>query len=760
MKTKQLWIAAVAILLAFGLLMPTLTYSAQAEGAKQGSVSIPVTTGLTGSNNSAKTFYLDLPSGVAASAIKAGTLKYNGNNSVVGALTVENGKIKVTLKGNVKDETFPVKGTKSGFEDPFVSTPGNSIWRYADGRRWQINDYKEDKGNNVSYNKNADDYGTPSAVPPKTTVSTKSDPVNPSAATWYKKDQTPVPYSSVIQSSINLNPQNLIKDNGTTSVKNGKFVITYTVPSKNFAPEKVSDSFDKGQWVEGRLYYVELPYYFNAEAKVTSYSYAGSVTFDYSPPDQATLNGTATLEKPSPNPIKLEGSKVDVKIDVKGELLGYTNSSNIEEWAFYAKEKDGSAKADMKKDYGKTLTTSKSFDFQIPASRVTSDSFKQDYALTVIIRFKNPVITKTGTITSLEQKMEVSAGVYKKDNPVSYPSVPSKPTKPEGKPPIARISAPKYVKAGSDMMVYGGNSSDPDGYITDYAWGTPGAEGGIENTARGYVWYTRDKVGQTFPISLTVVDNDGLIGSTSTEVTVIEPIPSATLEITGSLKQNRKTTLTNSSTSPTRFPIIKSKTQVTISAVSGGTNADIKYSGSLAELESKDVLFRKPGKYKANIHVENTAGYGADGEITFDIAPDEVPSVYFDVAQKMYRDPEKGNRAIIQITDRSFSTDKDTLNRRIWEYRYDSNNDGRFTDENWEIFNNGNEINPKLELTQVGRYEIRLTVFEEFGQPTIEDYVTEADRRSADSYTDPIKQALVERTVEIDNRAPEVDWDL
>lgn len=604
MKNKKIWITTLMVVCL--VLKPTLIYSAQAEGAKQGSISIPVTTGLTGSGNSAKTFYLDLPSGVTGPAVKAGTLKYSGNNSVVGAITVENGKIKVTLKGNVKDETFPVQGTKSGFGDPFVSNPGNSIWRYADGRRWQINDYKEDKGYNVSYNKNADDYGTPSAVPPKTTVSTKSDPVSPSAATWYKKDQTQVPYSSVIQSSIQLNPQNLIGDSGSVSVKNGKFVITYTVPSKLNRPEQVSDSFPKGQWVEGRLYYVTLPYYFNAEAKVTSYSYAGSVTFDYSPPDQATLNGTATLEKPSPNPIKLEGSKVDVKIDVKGELLGYTNSSNIEEWVFYAKEKDSSAKADMKKEYGKMLTASKSFDFQIPASRVTSDSFKQDYALTVIIRFKNPVITKTGTITSLEQKMEVSAGVYKKDNPVSYPSVPNKPTKPEGKPPIARISAPKYVKAGSDMMVYGGNSSDPDGYITDYAWGTPGAEGGIENTARGYVWYTRDKVGQTFPISLTVVDNDGLIGSTSTEVTVIEPIPSATLEITGSLKQNRKTTLTNSSTSPTRFPIIKSKTQVTISAVSGGTNADIKYSGSLAELESKDVLFRKPGKYKANIHVENT----------------------------------------------------------------------------------------------------------------------------------------------------------
>lgn len=756
---KKVWITAF-IIVACLVLMPTMIYSAQTEGTKQGSVSLPTTTGLTGSNNSAKTFYLDLPSGVAGPSIKTGTLKYNGNNTVVGTIMVENGKIKITLKGNVKDETFPVTGMDGGFEDSFISVPGNSIWRYSDGRRWQINDYKEDKGINESYNVNAGDASIPSEYPPKRTVSTKSDPVSPSTATWYRKDKTQVPYSSVVQSSIKLNPQALKGDKGETSVKNGKFIINYSVPSEKRRPEEVSEGFGRGGHARGWLYYVTLPYYFDAEAKVTSYSYAGSVTFDYSPPDQATLNGTAMLEKPSPNPIKLEGSKVDVKINVKGELLGYTNSSNIEEWVFYAKEKDGSAKADMKKEYGKMLTASKSFDFQIPASRVTSDSFKQDYALTVIIRFKNPVVTKTGTITSLEQKMEVSAGVYKKDNPITYPSVPSTPTKPEGKPPIARISAPKYIKAGSDMMVYGGSSSDPDGYITDYAWGTPGAQGEIANTARGYVWYTREEVGQTFPITLTVVDNDGLIGSTSTEVTVIEPIPSASLEITGSLKQNRKTTLTNSSQSPTRFPIIKSKTQVTISAVSGGTNADIKYSGSLAELESKDVLFRKPGKYKATIHVENTAGYGADGEITFDIAPDEIPSVYFDVAQKMYRDPEKGNKAIFQITDRSFSTDKDTLNRRIWEYRYDSNNNGSFADENWVIISNDNEIVPKLELSRVGRYEIRLTVFEEFGQPTIEDYVTEADRRSADSYTDPIKQALVERTVEVDNRAPEVDWDL
>ncbi|KWX73317.1 hypothetical protein AMQ84_22670 [Paenibacillus riograndensis] len=739
-------------------LAPNLSNVAQAADAKQGSVSIPVTNGLTGSGNSAKTFYLDLPSGVTGSAIKSGTLKYSGTNSVVGGIAIENGKIKLTLKGTAKDETFSVEGRDGNPMYPFVTNPGNSIWRYADGRRWQINNYDEYRDINTFYNATATDYSTPSTNPPRKTVTTKSITiVPPNSATWFRKDQTVVPFSSVIQSSIKMKLETLLDGaKGSGGLKNGKIVITYQVPTANVRPEQVSESFEKGQWVEGRLYFVNQPYYYEAQAKLTSYSYAGTVTFDYSPPDQATLNGTATLEKPSPNPIKLEGSKVDVKINVKGELLGYTDSSNIEEWVFYAKEKNGTAKADMKKEYSKLLTASKSFDFAIPASRVVNDNFKQDYTLTVVIRFKKPVVTKTGTITSLEQSMEVSAGVYKKDNPVSYPSVPSTPTKPEGKPPIARITAPKYIKAGSDMMVYGGNSSDPDGYITDYAWGTPGAEGGIENTARGYVWYTRDKVGETFPITLTVVDNDGMTGSTSTEVTVIEPRPSADLEISGSLKQNRKTTLTNSSSSPTRFPIIKSRTQVTISAVSGGTNAAIKYSGSLAELESKDVLFRKPGKYRATIHVENTAGYASDKEITFDIAPDESPVAYFAMPIGAYRDPTNGNKAVISIDDMSFSSDKDNITRRIWEYRYDSNNNGSFTDESWVQFSDENKTRLNLELYQVGKYEVRVTVIEEFGQPTIEDFVTDADRLRTSSEA---TQNVIERIVEVNNRPPEVDWD-
>ncbi|WP_419885936.1 hypothetical protein [Paenibacillus sp. B-A-8] len=736
------------------VMVPSLIYSAQSTDVRQGTVIVPLSTGLIGSGNSTKTFYLDIPIGVTSSAIKSGTLKYSGNNSVVGVITLENGKIKLTLKGNVKDETFPVMGKDGAFEDSFISVPGNSIWRYADGRRWQINDYKDNQGINVSYNVNATDYSTPSETPPTRTVMTKSDPANPSVATWYRQDQTQVPYSSVVQSSIKLNPQALVGDKGTVSVKNGMFIITYTVPSAKKRPEEVSESFGKGGHAKGWLYYVTLPYYFDATAKVTSYSYAGTVNFDYTLPTEPTLTGTVTLNKPNPNPTKLGDKDEPVQISLMGQLQGYNDASNIDEWVFYAKEKDRNNTLKTKKESAKTFNVSTLFDFEIKKSSVTGEHFTQEYALTVLVRFKKPIVTKNGTITSLEQPLQISAGVYKNNPTVTFPPPPTNPTTPEGKPPIARISAPRYVKAGDDTLISGAASYDPDGYINIYVWENSGAQGEIGNASKGYVWYTPEQVGQTFPIALTVVDNENQTGSTSREITVTEPKPSAGLAIEGTLKQNRKTTLFNRSQSPTRFPLVSSKTRVTITAVSGGTNADIKYSGTLSDFENKDVLFKKPGKYKATIYVENTLGYSDSSEITFDIVPDEVPYNYFTLPGVVYRSPDFGNKAVVSLDDISYSSDKDVIGRRLWEYRYDSNNDGSFEGEKWVIFSNENADRLNLELSEVGKYEVRLTVFEEFGQPTIDEFVTEADRKSTNSDG----QKLSSRVVEVKNRAPEVDW--
>lgn len=134
-----------------------------------------------------------------------------------------------------------------------------------------------------------------------------------------------------------------------------------------------------------------------------------------------------------------------------------------------------------------------------------------------------------------------------------------------------------------------------------------------------------------------------------------------------------------------------------------------------------------------------------------------MPFAYFGMPGKVYRDPSNGNKAVVPIDDMSFTKDKDPLIRRIWEYRYDSNNNGSFADESWVRFNEENRTRLNLELYEVGKYEIRLTVLEEFGQPTIEEFVTEDDRKRINSDS---TQNLIERIVEVENRAPEVDWDL
>ncbi|MEK5235317.1 hypothetical protein NST99_06430 [Paenibacillus sp. FSL L8-0470] len=752
----------VTILICFMLLFPIFTYSARAADAKSSSVAIPTKTGLTGSNNSAKTFLLDLPSGVTVASIKSGSLKYNGNNDVVGSLTTENGKIKVTLKGDEKTDTIPVKGKNGMFIEKFVSTVGNSIWRYSDGKRWQINDYRIESRSQYSYNVNADDSSVPSGVPPKTPVTTYSEPVDPSTATWYQLDgiQT-VPYSNVVQSSIEMYQENMKVGSGTVSKINDKlYSVHYTTPTANFTNEAVPESFDKGTWVLGRLYYVTIPYYFIGTAKVTSYSYAGNVSFEYALQEGPSLTGLVVVNKPDPNPFKYANADVPVNLTLKGILSGYENSSNIAEWVFYAQEKESPSTLDTKKSFEKSKTSSQAFSkFKIPKMKVenSKDNYQQVYELRVTVRFSKPIETKEGKIDQLSEKLEATVEVYKGEPTVSFPPNIEEPPTPKGRPPVASIFANPIVKAGDELVANGSGSYDPDGDIIGYYFASEGANF-VSYSQKGdlaTLWYPSERVGQN-SIGLTVVDKDMMIDSAGTFVRVIEPIPEALLEIGGTKKQNRKVTLIDKSTSPKHYPIKTDKTKITISAVAGagGSNAAIKYSGSLNGIYQKDVLFREPGLYKATIYVENTLGYSATNEVTFEIVPDDPPIMYFSTPGRVYRDPQKGNKAIVTLDDLSYSPDGDIISRRVWEYRFDSDNDKSFADESWVVFSDANEHRLNLELSHVGRYEIRHTAYESFNQPTIDEFVTAADRRHADSSD----QHIDEKIVEVVNLGPEGDW--
>lgn len=742
--------------LCFFLLFPFLySTTVQAAETKLTSVAIPITTGLLGSNNAAKNFYLELPNSVTSSSIKSGTLKYTGSNEII-SLSVENGKIKVALKGVANQKHISnVEGYKASWKAMYRTEIYNSIWLYSDGRRWQINEYDEKNDRMTTKDEPATD-GYPSQNPPSLTVT--AGPYQDSQyIKWYNGSVNEViDNQDIIQSTIKVMPFKKSSYAQEPKFKNGRIVLNYTIPT-GVPWEPESDDGLTGK-AEGRRYLAFAEYYYTADAKVTTYSYGGTVSFEYGLPDEATLTGSAILEQPNPNPAKFDNKNVPVKIALKGELLSYKDTSNISEWVFYAKEKGNDSSLQTKKAYTKTLTANETFKFEIPKEKVIGkSSFNQEYELSVVVRFKKEVVTKSSKFDSLMQSFSVKAGVYTTPDPPGggFPGPSSPPSPPrELKPPIALINAPKTIKAGQEFEASGAGSYDPDGFITGYFWDTPNAKGDLVALPRKNIWYDKDHLGEQI-IALTVVDDDMMTGSTSTEVNVIEPKPDASIRIEGTLKQNRKVIIQGYVSSPTHYPLVDSKTKITITAISGGTTSDIKYSGSLNGVYSKNVLFKKPGKYKATIYVENTLGLSASSETTFDIVSDQKPYAYFTMTGSAYRNPSDGNQATISIDDMSYSPDQDIVARRLWEYRYDSDNNGDLSDERWVVFSNENVDRVNLKVREVGQYEVRLTVFEEFGQPTIDEFVTQDDRQSINSEA---TQNVIERIFKVKNQAPDVDW--
>lgn len=430
MKKIYLTVLIISLVLSF------IPESIEAADSTSKTISI-LTETLIGSSNSQKTYYLDIPSGVSSTSILTSSLKYNGTNQKV-SLSIENGKIKLILKGvSNKERIDGVKGYAASYEKPFYTEPGNSIWRYSDGRRWQINEWDPNNNSQKHYDRNGS--GNPSDDPPTLTVVTKSD-ASRDGIKWYNGSVNAVIDSAdIVESSVRINvddkklPLNYVNHN---IVNGNRFIIYHTLDKDkvDYDPEEVSESFGKGGNALGRRYKTFLNYWYTASANVTSYKYSGNVSFDYKLPTEPTLIGTVTLNKPNPNPTKLGNKDEPVQISLMGQLQGYNDASNIDEWVFYAKEKDKNNTLKTKKESAKSFNVSTLFDFVIKKSSVTGECLTQEYALTVLVRFKKPIVTKNGTITSLEQPLQISATVCKNDPQITFPPPPTKPTEPEGKP--------------------------------------------------------------------------------------------------------------------------------------------------------------------------------------------------------------------------------------------------------------------------------------------------------------------------------------
>jgi PKD repeat protein len=318
----------------------------------------------------------------------------------------------------------------------------------------------------------------------------------------------------------------------------------------------------------------------------------------------------------------------------------------------------------------------------------------------------------------------------------------------ENEPPQACINAPDEVMAGEQFTVRS-CSSDPDGTIVKLWWDWEGQDnpnivvGGIDNDHNsGRLTYLR--TGE-YDIGLVVADDRGEQDAASRTVRVIPPVPQAKITFSGTRKVNRKITLDGSgSRGNDYFPLNPAKTRWTITPADSSASTDIRYHGSLVGEQAKDVLFKNPGTYRVQLYVENTAGNSATAELNLVIQPDLPPIADFTTVNTVLRDPNDGNQASIVLTDNSASLDGDPIASRKWEYRFDSDNDGSFTDESWVLLSSGNETTVTLKRTHVGKYQFQLTVNEAADEDIWWDFVTPAEIPMDTTGDKPLSESVVE----------------
>ncbi|MBA2176835.1 PKD domain-containing protein [Halobacillus locisalis] len=315
---------------------------------------------------------------------------------------------------------------------------------------------------------------------------------------------------------------------------------------------------------------------------------------------------------------------------------------------------------------------------------------------------------------------------------------------------IINVIKTNIVRAGDPLIVDGRESYDRTGEELDFDWTFNGASETFSQTDKwGDVYY--DQTG-SFNIFLDVTNSVGLSDTDSTEVIVTDPVSYIDFKVGGHLKENRKVTLTDLTNSPERYPTDWDKSYYEIKPLDGQSESRINHVSSLGEPDN-ELLFEDDGDYAITLYIENESGWTGQLTKEITIAEDEKPVANFGTSEVIYRDSDNSNIATITIRDNSRSDDDDIIQERIWQYRYDTLNQygtsGDFDSEEWTTLSDTNEELIELEVEDVGYYELRVKVKEQFGQPTIEQFVTDDDYRTNTSEL---------RVVTVDNHAPVMEW--
>ena len=177
--------------------------------------------------------------------------------------------------------------------------------------------------------------------------------------------------------------------------------------------------------------------------------------------------------------------------------------------------------------------------------------------------------------------------------------------------------------------------------------------------------------------------------------------------------------------------------------------SQIKYDEQNSSNTEKHLIISKAGIYHVSVAGRALGGEEISCQGTLTIVEDLPPVAGFMTESEVV---ERNGEGVASITldDISYSPDGDTIGSRIWRVRFDSDNDGDFSDEKEEAFQYGNLEKVTYPAKSVGKYEFELVAAEYFDD-TIPSLLDDNAYRISSSRQNPSVRAVVE----VDNHAPE-----
>ncbi|KYG92011.1 hypothetical protein A0U40_03470 [[Bacillus] sp. KCTC 13219] len=327
-------------------------------------------------------------------------------------------------------------------------------------------------------------------------------------------------------------------------------------------------------------------------------------------------------------------------------------------------------------------------------------------------------------------------------------------------PPTVELIVPTEVTVGQKFCAVA-NAHDEDGEIVAYGWDYTGRG---DPTGRQTCGLYYEEEGEK-TVTVVVRDDDGDTAMDTKKIIVTKPMPNAHFTAYGTFKENRKISIEaahpydENDAALKAYPIVKQTWSImTVDPAKQDKLRIVQdISRNVPHTQIIDMLLKTTGEIRVTRYVENSVGDHATYTVTLNVIPDLEPVADFEVASTIFREPinDTAAQATIEIQDKSYSPD-DMIQKRIWRVAHDSNNDGRFDDEQFVVFDDNNAELAKYLTSKVGKYQIELEVFEKYIHETIPEFVDLTFNKATTDlrHANTDSKAITTKVVEVDNLAP------